>query len=75
MHHEEPRYISVARFAELVSLSARTCWGLIKAELIPVYRVGRRTLIKTEEGFEALELFAGSDRGPGDPQTGSQEGR
>ncbi len=56
--HEEPRYVSVARFAELVSLSQRTCWSLIEGRLIPVYRVGRRTLIKPEEGFEALERLA-----------------
>jgi hypothetical protein len=55
---EETRFVSVARFAELVSLSERTCWNLIRGHLIPVYRVGRRTLIKTDEGCEALERLA-----------------
>jgi len=55
---EVARYVSVSRFAELVSLSERTCWSLIRGRLIPVYRVGRRTLVKTEEGFQALERLA-----------------
>ena len=61
---EEPRFVSVRRFAELVSLSERTCWSLIQGELIPAYRVGRRTLIKAEEGFEALERLAVSGSAP-----------
>ena len=56
--HEDSRFVSVRRFAELVSLSERTCWSLVKSELIPAYRIGRRTLIKAEEGFEALERLA-----------------
>ncbi len=56
--HEVARYVSVSQFAKLVSLSERTCWSLIRADLIPVYRVGRRTLIGKEEGFRALERLA-----------------
>ena len=55
---ENARFVSVARFAALVSLSDRTCWDLIRRGLIPVYRIGRRTLVKPEEGFEALERAA-----------------
>jgi hypothetical protein len=55
---EVARFVSVSRFAQLVSLSERTCWSLIRGRLIPVYRVGRRTLVKTEEGFQALERLA-----------------
>lgn len=55
---EMARYVSVGRFSALVGLSDRTCWTLIKRGVLPVYKVGRRTLIKTHEGFEALERFA-----------------
>jgi predicted DNA-binding transcriptional regulator AlpA len=51
---EETRFVSVARFAELVSLSERTCWNLIRRRQLPVYRIGRRTLVRVEEGVEAL---------------------
>ena len=57
-------FVSVPRFAALVGLSERTCWDLIRRQRIPVYRVGRRTLIKSEEGFKALEYTA--DRRAGD---------
>ena len=51
---EETRFVSVARFAELVSLSERTCWNLIRRRQLPVYRIGRRTLVRLDEGVEAL---------------------
>jgi predicted DNA-binding transcriptional regulator AlpA len=51
---EETRFVSVARFAELVSLSERTCWNLIRRRQLPVYRIGRRTLVRPDEGVEAL---------------------
>ena len=44
--HEYARFVSVARFAKLVGLSERMCWKLIQWRTLPVYRVGRRTLIK-----------------------------
>jgi excisionase family DNA binding protein len=49
------RFVSVATFAKLVSLSERTCWNLIRSRQIPIYRVGRRTLIRPDEGFQAIE--------------------
>lgn len=55
MPENAARFVSVARFAELVGLSERTCWNLIRTQRIPSYRVGRRTLVKTEEGFRAIE--------------------
>ena len=55
---ETARFVSVARFADLVGLSDRTCWNLIRIQVIPVYRVGGRTLVKTEEGFQAIERLA-----------------
>ena len=51
-----------ARFAALVGLSDRTCWELIRRGLIPVYRIGRRTLVKPEEGCRALERVAQEER-------------
>ena len=51
---DEARFVSVARFAELVSLSERTCWNLIRRRQLPVYRIGRRTLVRLDEGVEAL---------------------
>jgi len=59
---ENARFVSVARFAELVGLSERTCWNLIRSRRIPVYRIGRRTLIKTEEGCRAIERLAAARR-------------
>ena len=58
MADREAAFVSVSRFAALVGLSDRTCWDLIRRDLIPVYRIGRRTLVKPEEGFEALEQSA-----------------
>ena len=67
MPENAARFVSVSRFAELVGLSERTCWDLIRTQRIPVYRVGRRTLVKAEEGFRAIELLGGAakpaDRG------------
>ena len=51
-------FVSVSRFAKLVGLSKRTCWTLIRRHDLPVHRIGRRTLVKAEEGFEALEKLA-----------------
>lgn len=51
---ERARFVSVSRFAEVVSLSERTCWHLIRQQRLPVYRVGRRTLIKVDEGLAAI---------------------
>lgn len=48
-------FVSVPRFAQMVGLSERTCWYLVKEGSIPVYRVRRRTLIKVDEGCRALE--------------------
>jgi len=59
---ENARFVSVARFAELVGLSERTCWNLIRDGWIPVYRIGRRTLVKVEEGYRALERAAEDGR-------------
>jgi excisionase family DNA binding protein len=56
--HEYARFVSVARFAKLVGLSERMCWKLIRRRTLPVYRVGRRTLIKAEQGFEVIERLA-----------------
>jgi hypothetical protein len=55
---EYAHFVSVARFAKLVGLSERTCWNLIRTQAIPVHRIGRRTLVKAEEGFEAIEKLA-----------------
>ncbi len=55
---DHARFVSVARFADIVGLSERGCWTLIRDGIIPVYRVRRRTLIKVEEGCEAFERFA-----------------
>jgi excisionase family DNA binding protein len=52
---ERKVFVSVTRFAEIVGLSKRTCWKLIHQGVIPVYRVGRRTLVKITEGLAALE--------------------
>ena len=59
---EDARFVSVARFSELVGLSERTCWNLIRSGRIPVYRIGRRTLVKLEEGCRALERVAQEGR-------------
>ena len=59
---ESARFVSVARFAALVGLSGRTCWTLIRNGQIPVYRVGRRTLVKAEEGFRSLERLGAGGR-------------
>ena len=56
--HEHARFISVARFAMLVGISERMCWKLIQLRTLPVYRVGRRTLVKPEEGVEVIERLA-----------------
>jgi excisionase family DNA binding protein len=61
---EETRFVSVARFAELVSLSERTCWNLIRQRKLPVYRIGRRTLVRADEGFEALAQVGRSRSAP-----------
>ncbi len=55
---EYAHFVSVARFANLVGLSERKCWILIGRHELPVYRIGRRTLIKTLEGFKAIEKLA-----------------
>lgn len=54
----ESRLASVDHFAEITDLSARTIWGLIAAQKIPVLRIGRRTLIPVEDGISALERIA-----------------
>ena len=66
---ETARFVSVPRFAKLVSLSERMCWNLIRSGSIPVYRVRRRTLVKVEEGCRALERVAAAD-----PTDGSDDG-
>jgi len=66
------RFVSVARFAELVGLSERTCWNLIRSRRIPVYRIGRRTLVKAEEGFEAIERAAASEGAPTPTNSGGR---
>ena len=55
-------FVSVPRFAKMVGLSERTCWNLIRSGRIPVYRIGRRTLVKLEEGCRALERVAQEGR-------------
>jgi hypothetical protein len=55
-------FVSVGRFAGLVGLSERMCWSLIRRNIVPVYRIGRRTLVKISEGVAAIEQAA--DRGP-----------
>jgi excisionase family DNA binding protein len=55
---EHAPFVSVPGFAELVGLSERTCWNLIRQRALPVYRIGRRTLVKTEEGLATLEQVA-----------------
>jgi hypothetical protein len=54
-------FVSVPRFAEIVGLSERMCWMLIRRKALPVYRIGRRTLIKITEGVAALERAADHD--------------
>jgi hypothetical protein len=54
-------FVSVPRFAEIVGLSERMCWMLIRRKVLPVYRIRRRTLIKTKEGVAALEQAADRD--------------
>ena len=55
---ENAHFVSVAEFARLVGLSERTCWILIGRRELPVHRIGRRTLVKPEEGFEAIDRLA-----------------
>ena len=55
-------FVSVPRFAKMVGLSERTCWALIRERVLPVYRIKRRTLIKTEEGCRAIERLAAVGR-------------
>lgn len=76
---EDARYVSVPHFAGLVSLSERTCWKLIRGGLVPVIRVGRRTLIERREGYAALQRLAvkapqGSRRKPRRRSRGRQAG-
>ena len=60
---DQALFVSVPRFANIVGISERGCWTLIREGVLPVYRVRRRTLIKIEEGCRAFEEFAaqGSD--------------
>lgn len=55
---DQARFVSVSRFANIVGISERGCWALIRDGVLPVYRVRRRTLIKVEEGCAAFEKFA-----------------
>ena len=59
---EGARFVSVSRFAELVGLSERTCWTLIRRNRLPVYRVGRRTLVKVEQGVASIERLGRRSR-------------
>ena len=52
---DQPVFVSVSRFAKIVRLSERTCWTLISWRKLPVCRIGWRTLVKTQEGFNAIE--------------------
>jgi excisionase family DNA binding protein len=63
---EREVFVSVTRFAGIVGLSKRTCWKLIRQGVVPVYRVGRRTLVKTTEGLAAIEQL-GRDEKPAEP--------
>lgn len=56
--NDQALFVSVPRFASIVGISERGCWTLIRDGVLPVYRVGRRTLIKVEEGCRAFEAFA-----------------
>ena len=56
--NQHAAFVSVPGFAELGGLSERTCWNLIRQRKLPVYRIGRRTLVKTEEGVAAIEQVA-----------------
>ena len=55
-------FVSVPRFAKMVGLSERTCWTLIRDRALPVYRIRRRTLIKTDEGCRAIQRLAAAGR-------------
>ena len=51
-------FVSVREFAPTVGLSERTCWNLIHRQVLPVHRIGRRVLVKVDEGVAALERIA-----------------
>jgi hypothetical protein len=55
---EPSLFVSVPRFARIVGLSERKCWKLVREGAVPVYRIGRRTLVKLSEGAAALERAA-----------------
>ena len=56
-------FISVKGFAKITTLSERTVWSLIQKNQLPVYRIGRRTLVRLGEGIEAIERL-GRARNP-----------
>ena len=62
-------FVSIPHFASLVDLSERTVWKLIRRRQVLAYRVGRRTLIKVDEGVASIQQIgrnmgeqAGEDR-------------
>jgi excisionase family DNA binding protein len=57
----DPLLVPVAEAASILSISARTMWGLVAARAVPSVRIGRRTLIPVE----ALRDLASSARAPG----------
>jgi len=62
---ERAIFVSVRQFAPIVGLSERTCWNLIHRHVLPVHRIGRRVLVKVDEGAAAIERIA-ANRAPDD---------
>ncbi len=61
----QQRFTSVRGFSEACNLSQRTLWTLIQQGRLPVYRVGRRTLINLDEGIEAIRDIGRPKPAPG----------
>ncbi len=55
-----PTFVSVPEFAARTSLSVRQVWRLISHHDLPTLRVGRRRLIRLDEGVRALEDIGSS---------------
>ena len=49
-------FVSVGEFASLTSLSPRSVWRLIKANVVPSIRVGGRRLIPLNEAIQAIRM-------------------
>lgn len=57
-----PTFVSVPEFAARTSLSVRQVWRLIGKQQLPAIHIGRRRLVKFDEGVRALEHLASEER-------------